>query len=103
VAKAPSASHVHLYLAELLDEANRSADALPHYRAYLERVVEQRQTVRPDPRVVIPVILKFGDALARTGDPVSARAQYALAAHMAAQTGQPDLGAEARRGLAGGR
>jgi tetratricopeptide (TPR) repeat protein len=99
VAIAPSAAHVHLYLAELFDEGHRPGDALPHYRAYLELVVEQRQTTRPDPRVVVPAILKFGDALASTGETASARTQYELAARMADQTGLPELAAEARQRL----
>jgi tetratricopeptide (TPR) repeat protein len=101
VAIAPSA-HVHLYLAELLDEAGRPAEALPHYRAYLELIVERRQVARPDPRVVIPAILKFADALARTGEKPASRTQYELAARMADQTGLPELAAEARRRLGDG-
>jgi tetratricopeptide (TPR) repeat protein len=99
IALAPSAAHLRLYLAELLHEANRAAEALPHYRAYLELVVEQRQA-RPDPRVVVPTILKFGDALAVTGETASARTQYELAARMAEQTRQPELAADARKRLA---
>ena len=99
----PSAAHVHLYLAELLDEANRTGEALPHYRAYLELVVEQRQAARPDPRVVIPAILKFGDALASTGETASARSQYELAARMAEQTGLTELATQARQRLGDGR
>jgi hypothetical protein len=101
VAIAPSA-HVHLYLAELLDETGRPAEALPHYRAYLELIVERRQVARPDPRVVIPAILKFADALARTGEKPASRTQYELAARMADQTGLPELAAEARRRLGDG-
>ena len=103
VSIAPSAAHVHLYLAELLDEANRAGDALPHYRTYLELVVEQRQAARPDPRVVIPIILKFGDTLAQTGETASARMQYELAARMAQQTGLPEFAAAARQRLGDGR
>ncbi len=103
VAIAPSAAHVQLYLAELLDEANRTAEALPHYRAYLELVVEQRVTARPDPRVVIPAILKFGDALTLTGETAAARTQYDLAARMAEQTALPEFAAEARKRLSDSR
>ena len=99
VSIAPSAAHVHLYLAELLDEDHRAGDALPHYRRYLELVVEQRQAARPDPRVVIPIILKFGDALALTGETASARTQYELAARMAEQTGLPEFATTARQRL----
>ena len=100
---APSHALVRLYLAEMLHEANRIAEALPHYRGYLELVVEQQRAARPDPRIVIPTILKFGDALALTGESASARTQYELAERMAAQTGMTELAAEARQRLGGGR
>jgi len=100
---APSHAHVRLYLAELLHEQGRAPDALPHYRAYLELVVQQRQSTRPDPRVVIPTIMKFGDALAAAGQPEPSRSQFELAERMAQQTGLTDLAAEARQRLAGER
>ncbi len=99
---APSLAHLHLYLAELLHEVNRAADAVPYYRTYLELVVDQRRAAPPNPRVVIPTILKFGDALADTGDAASARMQYELAARMAQQTGMTELVAEARKRLGDG-
>jgi hypothetical protein len=99
VAVSPSAARVHLYLAELLDETKGAAAALPHYRAYLELVVEQRQRVRPEPQTVVPAILKFGDALSATGDAVAARTQYELAARMADQTRLTELAATARQRL----
>jgi tetratricopeptide (TPR) repeat protein len=94
-----SMAHVHLYLAELLDEANRAADAVPHYRAYLELVVQQRSSHPPDPRTVIPVIVKFAEALARTGEAQQAGTQFALAEQMARQIGLSDLEQLARQRL----
>ena len=89
--------HVHLYLAELLDAQGRSADAIPHYRAYLELVIEQKAHVPPDPSVVISVIVKFGQALAGTGQLDQARTEFDLAIRMARQTGLLDLETIARR------
>lgn len=92
----PSMSRVHLYLAELLDEGNRPADAVPHYRAHLELVVQQRSSHPPDPRSVVSVILKFADALNRTGATAQAATQWTLAERMARQTGLTDLADLAR-------
>jgi hypothetical protein len=99
----PSAAHVHLYLAELLHETDRPNDALPHYRSYLELVVDQRQATPPDPAIVVPAILKFGDALDAAGETAAARTQYELAARMADQTGLRDVAADARQRLGAGR
>ena len=52
---------------------------------------------RPDPREVVAVVVKFGDALARDGQTGVARTQYDLAIRMAGQTGLTDLGALPRR------
>ena len=92
-------THVQLYLAELLDEQDRAADAARHYRAYLEQVVEQGRRTSPDPATVIPVVLKFGAALSRSGQPDAARSQFALAAAMAKRTGLADLERAARERL----
>ena len=50
-----------------------------------------------------PIILKFGETLALTGDTASARTQYELAARMAEQTGLPEFAAAARQRLGDGR
>ena len=50
----------------------------------------------PDPATVVPVVLKFGDALARGGHVDEARSQFELAAAMARQAGLADLEAAAR-------
>jgi hypothetical protein len=95
-----SLAHVHLYLAELLDNAGRVADALPHYREYLELVVQQQSVSRPDPSVVIGAVLRFGDALSRSAKPAEAKTQFELAAKMARQTGAKELEQIAQRRLA---
>ena len=48
---------------------------------------------------MIPVVLKFGDALSRSGQPDAARSQFELAAAMAKRTGLADLEPAARERL----
>lgn len=96
LARDPSLAPVHLHLAELLDQSGRAADALPHYQRHLELVVEQRERTLAPPRQVALVVLKFGDALARTGRRDLAAAQYDLAARIARQAGLADVEALAR-------
>jgi hypothetical protein len=83
---------VHLYLAQLLDGSDRTRDAAAHYRAYLELVADAVEG-RPDPREVVPVVVRFADALARLGEREAAATQYDLAGRMARQTGQLELDA----------
>jgi tetratricopeptide (TPR) repeat protein len=102
VARDPSQRRVHLYLAERLDARGATRDALSHYRGYLELVTRATAEGRPDPREVVAVVVKFGDALARDGQAGVARTQYDLAIRMAGQTGLADLGAlaaERRRAI----
>jgi hypothetical protein len=96
----PSLLNVHLYLAELLDQGGRTADALPHYRMYLELVVHHGTAIGPAPREVVAVVLKFADALAHQGQRDIALTQYDLAARMARQTGLIDVEALALEGRA---
>ncbi len=90
---------VELYLAELLDAQGRAAEAVAHYRAYLEQVVARRGDAAADPATVVPVVVKFGDALARVGQPAAARTQFELAVRMARQTGLVDVEQTARERL----
>jgi tetratricopeptide (TPR) repeat protein len=102
VARDPSQRRVHLYLAERLDARGATRDALSHYRRYLELAARAGAENRPDPREVVAIVVKFGDALARDGRADVARSQYDLAIRMAGQTGLADLGAlaaERRRAL----
>ena len=92
IALDPSQRRVHLYLAERLDARGAGRDALPHYQRYLELVTRAAAADRPDPREVVAVVVKFGDALARDGQAGVARTQYNLAIRMAGQTGLSDLG-----------
>jgi len=100
VARDPSQRRVHLYLAERLDARGATRDALSHYRRYLELAARAAVDDRPNPREVVAIVVKFGNALARDGQVDTARGQYDLAIRMAGQTGLADLGALAadRRG-----
>ncbi len=50
----------------------------------------------PDPSIVVPVVLKFGDALACGGHVAEARTQFELGSAMARPAGLTDLEAAAR-------
>ena len=82
---------VHLYLAELLDNGNRPSEAIPHYQRHLELMAGQPETTRSSPRGIALVVVKFGDALSRTGRPDLARTQYQLADRIASRTGLADV------------
>ena len=73
VARDPSQRRVHLYLAERLDARGATRDALSHYRRYLELAARAAADDRPDPREVVAIVVKFGDALARDGQVDTAR------------------------------
>jgi hypothetical protein len=88
---------VHLYLAELLDQSAQTSEALVHYRRYLDLVVRQPRETRPEARQVALVVMKFADALARTGERRLAASQYDLAARIAHQTGLAEIEAQARQ------
>ncbi len=96
LARNPRLMQVHLYLAELVDNAARPADALRHYQRYLELVVQQPKDTQPTPREVALVLIKFADALNATGQHDDATKQYTLAEKIAAQAGLTDVEALAR-------
>ena len=94
---------MHLYLAELLDGASaRTAEALPHYQRYLELRGARRERRPIAPRRAslaertALVVIKFGDALARTNQPQLAASQYELAERIARQTGLAEIESLAR-------
>jgi tetratricopeptide (TPR) repeat protein len=95
----PAQPLVHLYLAEALHELQRPADAIPHYRAYLEVMAADPGQAREHPDQLVAVILKFGDALALTGHVAEARTQFELASRIAQRTQLPDLEQQAKRRL----
>jgi tetratricopeptide (TPR) repeat protein len=81
---------VHLYLAELLDAADRPAESIAHYRRHLE-LLAAAPPGKPDARRAALVIIKFGDALRRTGDREAAMAQFRLAAGIARASGHSEV------------
>jgi hypothetical protein len=81
-----------VFVAERLDARRATKDALRRYERYLALVARAPAGDRPDPREVVAVVIKFGDALARDGQDAVARTQYDLAIKMAAQTGLTELG-----------
>jgi len=97
-----SLRHVHLYLAELLDNGPRTSEALPHYQRYLELTA---QAANDDPSAASRasaeqtalIVIKFGDALARTKQPDLASSQYELAERIARQTGLAEIESLARQ------
>lgn len=102
----PSQRAVQLYLAERLDARGAVAEALQHYRRYLELAVSAAAGNRPPATEVVPAVLRFADALDRQGDRDAALSQYDLAVRMARQTGLGDIEqiAQARRdAIAGSR
>jgi tetratricopeptide (TPR) repeat protein len=91
-----SQRQVHLYLAELLDGNKRTAEALPHYQRYLElmaRAASEDPSLasRQSAERTAIIVIKFGDALARTNQPDLAASQYGLAERIARQTGLAEI------------
>ena len=99
LARDPGLTHVQIYLAEMFDEQGRADEAAARYRAWLEQVVAGAAAAPRAPALVVPVVLKFGDALARGGHAAEARSQFQLAEAMATRTGLTDLATAARERL----
>lgn len=91
LAQEPSLREVHLYLAERLDARGALAEAVPHYRRYLELTAGSEPAGRPPVREVAQVVVKFADVLARQGDRAAAQSQYDLAIGIARQHGLSDV------------
>lgn len=102
LARDPGLTHVQIYLAEMFDEQGRADEAAARYRAWLEQVVAGAAAAPRAPALVVPVVLKFGDALARGGHVAEARSQFQLAEAMATRTGLTDLATAARERLGPG-
>jgi tetratricopeptide (TPR) repeat protein len=97
----PRQRQVHLYLAELLDGSGRTVEALPHYQRYLELMAraatdDPSLASRQSAERTAIIVIKFGDALARTNHPEQAASQYGLAERIARQAGLADVESVAR-------
>jgi tetratricopeptide (TPR) repeat protein len=91
VAADPELADAHLYLAAELDREGKSADAAPHYGAFLEIVAHHGADARPPAPKLIGVALKLADCQSRAGHPDQALRSYELARKIAAQTGEGKL------------
>jgi tetratricopeptide (TPR) repeat protein len=87
----PSLADAHLYLAAELDREGKPADAMPHYRAYLDVVAHHGGDMHPPAPKLIGVALKLADCQARANHPEQALRSYELARKIAAQTSEGRL------------
>jgi len=60
------------------DEQGRTGKAIDHYRAFLELVVEQQPRLQLAAVDIIPVVMKFAEALVRAGRHEEARMRSSL-------------------------
>ena len=86
IAADPSQTPAHLYLAGQLDSEQKFEDAIPHYTIFLEAAA--RSGERPDPNVVLPVLMRLADCNLRANHPEQALKLYALGRNLASQTHQ---------------
>lgn len=91
VERAPADLRLRLYLAELLLRQGEAAEAVLHYRAYLDGVVATGGPASHEPATVARAVFNFGEALAATGHHAEARAQFELAQRLAHQAGIADV------------
>ena len=88
----PLQARAHLYAADALDRSGDFEEALPHFRAYLALVAASRGASRPEPAMVIDVLLRYADAETRSGHSDEAIRLYEAAIDMAGRTGESALG-----------
>ncbi len=84
----PHLADAHLYLGAEFDSEGKPADAVPHYKRYLEIVARQGAEHRPPPEQVVAAALKLAEAQQRTSQPDAALQSYELARKVAAETKQ---------------
>ncbi len=75
----------HLYLAQELDREGEAQAAASHYRAFLEKIGQQKPADRPAPDFVAGIVMRMADCQARSAQPELAVKSYQLAANLAAQ------------------
>ena len=85
----PSQVYAHLYLGEQLDSEQKFDAAIPQYMMFLERVT--KAGARPDPNVVLPVLMKLAECNLRTNRPERAMKLYNLARTVASQNNAPRI------------
>jgi tetratricopeptide (TPR) repeat protein len=89
----PTRLTVHLYLAYEFDREGKAREAVAHYGAFLERIVQQsaQSQSRPEPDKLIAVVLRMADCQVRAAQPGQAVKSYQLAEKLAVQTKQSKL------------
>ncbi len=85
----PRQTYAHLYLAGLLDSQRKFDAAIPHYTIFLEAAA--KSGVRPDPNVVLPVLMRLADCNLRANHPDRALKLYELGRNIASETHQPRI------------
>jgi len=83
----PTRSDAHIYLAEQLNQQGEYDAAAAHYKAFLDLLT--RNGSRPDPAVVLPVLMKLAECDLRLNRSEDALKIYELGRRIATQTGQP--------------
>src|SRR5262249_41454311 len=86
IAADPRQVSAHLYLAGQFDSEQKFEDAIPHYTIFLESAA--RSGDRPDPNVVLPVLMRLADCNLRANHPERALKLYELGRNLASQTHQ---------------
>jgi len=85
----PGQVYTHVYLAEQLNHQHNYNAAAVHYTAFLDQVA--RSGARPDPNLLLPVLMKLAECDLRLNRPEQALKLYELGRTIAAQTSQPKM------------
>jgi len=85
----PTQTYAHLYLAGQLDGDQKFDAAIPHYMMFLEEL--KKSGGKPDPNVVLPVLMKLAECNLRTNHPERALKLYDLARTVASQSNAPRI------------
>jgi tetratricopeptide (TPR) repeat protein len=86
IAVDPAQNLARLYLADELEREQKFEAAIPHYTIFLERTA--KNATRPDPNVVLPVLLKLAQCNLRINRSEEALKIYDAGRKIASQTGQ---------------
>jgi tetratricopeptide (TPR) repeat protein len=89
IAVDPAQTYAHLYLAGQLDSEQKFEAAIPHYTIFLEAAAKNGG--RPDPNVVLPVLMRLADCNLRANHPEQALKLYELGRNIASQSHQPRI------------
>ena len=86
----PSQSYIHVYLGEQLKNQQKCSEAAAHYATFLDGVRKSGE-FRPDPTIILPVMMKLAECQLRLNQPERALKLYELGRTIASQSGQPRL------------